>query len=189
LYETALIYHLGERLLAWAKASGSGETPGPDSILPLLVEGDGNAEAAGDWSDWGGMLLPGAAGRAFLADVEEGRLASPEAAHARLRDIHLSYERLERDWLAWRWRRECGNPGVESVAVFFERWRLAVLFRRDRLLTDAGKEFRSEAAIGFGVEEPAEAVFARVRRKPEEHPLSETVRRESEALLAAAARL
>ena len=189
LYETALMYHLGERLLAWAKAAGAGETPGPDAILPLLVGNDGNAEAAEDWSDWGWMLLPGAAGRAFLADVETGRLASPEAALARLRDIHLSYERLERDWLARRWRRECGDPGPASIAVFFERWRLAVLFRRDRLLNDAGKEFRSGAAIGFGVEEPAEAAFARVRGKPEEHPLSETVRRESEALLASAARL
>ncbi|MDR1519702.1 MAG: DUF4954 family protein [Planctomycetota bacterium] len=188
LYGAALTFYLGERLLAGAGQAAAG-LPDAAAVLRLLAGGADPGEAGGDWSDWGGMLLSGRAGRSFLSDLEEKRLLAPEAIERRLREMHAAYGRMEAAWVAWRWRQEFGDPDAAGIAGFFRQWRAAALFRRDRLLGDLGKEFNSVAAVGFGVETPAAEAFARIRGRPADAPLAAAVREETEALLAKAANI
>ncbi|MDR1535091.1 MAG: DUF4954 family protein [Planctomycetota bacterium] len=191
LYAAALVFHLGERLLAMARASGAGGAPELEDLVRLFSRGSGGEGDGGgdDWSDWAGMLIPGRAARAFLAGVAEGRLASPEASRKRLGEIHADYDRLEAEWVVRRWRREYGCPDPDGLARFFGEWRKAARYRRDRLLRDIAKEFAAEAALGFGVETPAGESFARLRGGAEEHPLTMAVHEECRSLLAEAGNL
>ena len=190
-YESALIFHLGERLLSLAREARAGGIPEAEDFAQVIRDatlGD-PAPSGGRWRDWGGMLLPGMEAERFLADVEKGVLADPEAVRDRLESIHRNYNRYEWIWLAWRWRREYGEPTPAAIGSFAEKWRKTVLFRHECFMKDASKEFSPEVMWGFGVEGDAGEAFHRVRGTLPEHPLVAMAEAERERLLALVKRI
>ena len=187
-YRTALVFHTGERILARAMQQRGGGCPSPEEVAAIIrsATAEGEGLSSGRWRDWGGMLLPGAEADRVIAELSDGTIAEPEALRRRLEEIHGRYDDYELAWLAWRWRRQHGDPTRETVAAFFMRWRKAVHFRHECLVKDANKEFTPEVMFGFGVEEEASESFRRVRGALEEHPLLALAEAERERLLAMA---
>ena len=184
LYENALAFYLGERLLRRA-ARGKNGAPSEYDILHCIERGacgDGKT-TGGEWRDWCGMLLSGNAAAAILHELEQGALADADAVNERLRTVHEAYDEAEWRWLAERWVREYGTPNNETIRRFIARWRDAVQFRHARFMKDAAKEFSPEAWIGYGLEENAETAFRRVRGTLEEHPLVREAMAEKDRLL------
>ncbi len=185
LYDTALVFYLGECLLRGVRRMKGDGVIRPEDYLQIIDQGMADAAlAGGKWRDWGGMLLSGYDADRFHQDVLDNVIATPEAVRERLRIIHESYESRELAWAASRWRREYGsNAGVETVVAFIAKWRNAVRFRYDSLLRDVGKEFTREVMYGFGVEESAIAAFRRVRGDPGAEELVLAAREERDMLL------
>ncbi|MCD8141432.1 MAG: DUF4954 family protein [Planctomycetaceae bacterium] len=185
VYETALVFYIGECLLRAVRRLKGNAALHPADFLQVIDRGMADAAlAGGKWRDWGGMLLSGHDADHFHQDVLSGVLATPEAVRERFRQIHASYEARELAWAASRWRRDHGDgAGEDPVVAFLGRWRNAVRFRYDSLLRDVGKEFTREVMYGFGVEESAIAAFRRVRGDPGAEQLVLDAREERDTLL------
>ncbi len=186
LYERAIIFAIGETLFARASQAIGGGNPGVDDLVEQVEVylNKGAESVAGRWRDWNGMLLPGAAASAVLADIENNVFASAEALRERLLVIHQSYDEYAWLWLAHRYATLYGQPDEKTMSRFVADWRKAVVFRHNCFAKDAGKEFTPEARIGFGIEEDANISFRRIRGKLANHPLVVEAEAEKERLLA-----
>ncbi|MCL2000682.1 MAG: DUF4954 family protein [Planctomycetes bacterium] len=190
LYETALLFWLGEVLLTHAREAVRGGLPALGDIAELIrkISAASPDPTTRKWRDWGGMLLPGAEAEAFLVDAEAGKLAELDILENRLTGIHKEYGRFELAWAVWRWLRGYGEPSPEKLFMFMDKWRRAVDFRHQCFLKDAAKEFSPEAMLGFGLEEDRRQAFRRVRGTLAEHPLAVQAEAERSRLLALAER-
>ena len=185
IYRMAIVFHMGKRLLARAVEHLGGGAPTADEVLRVIDDATSGPDdpSEGRWRDWGGMLLPGVQADAIVAELAEGRFTTIEAFQRRLEEVHARYGEYELAWLAWRWKRRYGEPGVADVASFFADWREAVRFRHQCFVKDAAKEFNHDAMLGFGVESDKLESFLRVRGSVEEHPLAARAEAERESLL------
>lgn len=190
LYQNAVVFHAGERLMATALAEKHGVPPTLRDLERLLRarpgEEAGTDPSGGRWRDWGGMLLSGRMAEAFLADLESGALAEPTAIRRRLETIHSLYPRHEWWWTAARWRERYGEADRHRLERFLEEWRKAVRFRHDCFLKDASKEYQADAKVGFGVEARASGCFRLVRGEAVDDPLIRQAEAERDRLLSLA---
>lgn len=187
IYENGMTFYLGECLLrAVRREKGAGGIRAGDFLAVIRRAAAGAESLAGEWRDWGGMLLSGGDADAFRQDVLDGSLATLEAVRQRLEQVHGQYEAKELGWAAARWQREYGDDAGTAVVVdFIRKWRRAVRYRYESLIRDVGKEFTREVMYGFGIEESAVGAFRRVRGDPAEVELVMAAKAERDALLAA----
>lgn len=188
LYRSALVFHMGERLLSRAQADCAGGFPDVQGFARVIAEFASEAEdlSAGRWRDWGGMLLSGVRAERYLERLAKGELKDPVEARLVLELIHEDYEANELSWLARRWLRLYGQATPESIRAFAARWRETVVFRHACFVKDAAKEFSHDARIGFGIELDATESFRRVRGDLDANPIAAEAEAERERLLAMA---
>ncbi len=186
LYEAATTLYIGELLLRRAREETRGGPVRAEDVAAVIASATPaeQEQAGGRWRDWGGMLLSGADADAFIADAGAGRLATEEAIRRRFEEVHSLYPARALAWACWRWRREHGYPAIMGeIARFFDKWRKAVLFRREGLVRDVAKEFTREMMHGFGVEMDAAEAFLRVRGEAADEPWLRRAEEETEELL------
>lgn len=185
LYRAATDFFTGRSLMAWLERRHA--APGPDDAAAALAlpQGDDGGDA-GEWRDWGGLLVSGGRAARFLAELAAGAYRDAATLRDGFARIHADYAAMEWRWLAWRWRREHGEPDLEKARAFLERWRETVRYRRACLLRDAVKEFSLEKKISFGIEQDADADFRQARGDFENHPLVDEIEEETAALVAKA---
>lgn len=185
LYRSAMTFHIGKRLLERAHEMNGGATPTPAElarVLSAVAETDADGQP-GEWRDWGGLLVSAGEAKRFLDDAARGRISSSEALAERFSLIHAAYGECEWCWLAWRWRREWGDPSGDKARRFVEAWRDAVLFRHERFRADVAKEFSSVMRFGFGVERERRDDFRQSRGDMDSHPLVEAAEAEKNRCL------
>lgn len=161
LYEKALTQYLGRTL-------PENETALPVDIPPQMP-----------WRDWGGLPVSGARAEAFLQDAVNGVFADADAVTARFREMHAAFREDERLWAASRFRTFFGN----DMRLLRRQFREAEAFAFARRMRDAEKEFSPESRYGFGVEEPADEAFRRIRGVPKDDPVVQEMIKKHERLM------
>lgn len=185
LYRAVGVFQTGLCLLDYCRRYADTQTPTLADLTGALAVAQGEDGAdAGDWADWGGLLLSGGRAKRFLGELAAGKYPDADALGAAFRKIHDEYPDMEWRWLAMRWREEFGAPNPDKVKQFLGDWREAVLFRRARLWRDAVKDFSIEKRISFGIEQSCDDDFREARGKFEAHPLVIAIEEETANLIA-----
>ncbi len=184
LYKAAFLFHTGLRLLEKVHHGKPEQEVRLKKIVSALSEAEeADGGNSGEWRDWGGLFVSGGAAARFITELEGDEYTDSDALRAAFKTLHDNFAAAEWRWLAWRWRKEYGQPDQKKARDFLGKWRECVLYRRSQLYRDAIKEFSVEKRISFGIEHDRDVDFHQARGHLESHPLFQAIEEENAVLL------
>ncbi len=178
LYQSAINIFIGNSLIGQLKNLSAVEEIG------TILHND-ESTGKGKWVDLAGLIAPEEAVGTLLGNIESGKVRSVDDLTKSFAEMHNSYKKWEwisaREIIEGETGRSMAGFSTRDLISIVEKWQKSTAEIDTLVIEDAGKEFSSSAAIGFGIdgdEEVAKLDFMQVRGSLESDTIIKTLQRE-----------